>query len=823
MLVVYDDQQRYREACFDLANDLTVVLDASEGSIPTREVAMQNLQKIGYGTEKSGIQNLLIYVPAAVPESKQDKMLDPYWVHAEIGDVFPRKAGDDFEQICLAFKADHATEIRSIFSTNPCPNLDTIDRVGAGGGWPTLESLLDVESTQEILSALLAPTDFQQSGLNSKQPWVSEAKDLLLRSLGMQLVTEQTTHTPVKDELWRFILYSEFVFDLPEDVELPDSLKSVPSATKDAKELVYSICHRMRQNNETQALYIEQAQEVQTALQLEKRCNEILQLGNRDTFPFEERSFFLQCVDAIKAGDLDRARTLLTRNKGSVWVGLGESQAQWNILKCVVHLVEKCGDCQSGFSAYTKSLDKVIFFYIDQFYKVDQLHRELEHAVGDHVDYDGTLVPAIESARQTYFSVASDVQTVFTKQLVAEGWPPAGIHGNSETFTRQVKPHLTESGKKIAYIMIDALRYELGAVLVDELDGEGNAELQAACAVIPTVTPIGMTSLLPDAESQMRVEKNGDDFQVMMGEMRIDHVDHRMKWIENLYGQRFKQIKLDDVKKAKFVEGLADHVELLVIRSSSIDSAMENALQPGLAHIKNDIQTLRVAMHRLREAGFDRAVIATDHGFCLNANPDSGDTCKQPSGTWKDLHHRCLLGDGAANSSNWVCESGHLGLKGDFPKIAGPKSFACYTANNQYFHGGASLQEAVVPCISVQLKQAETEDDNVVFSLRYKRGATKVTTKIPVLEVSVTGGLFSETAPDVILKAVTAKGEVVGEPKPGGVVNPATGTIALEMNQSAKVPVKMSNAFEGKFKIQLIDASTLAELQAIDLETDYMV
>ncbi len=128
-----------------------------------------------------------------------------------------------------------------------------------------------------------------------------------------------------------------------------------------------------------------------------------------------------------------------------------------------------------------------------------------------------------------------------------------------------------------------------------------------------------------------------------------------------------------------------------------------------------------------------------------------------------------------------------------------------------------------MPCISVQLKQAETEDDNVVFSVRYKRGATKVTTKIPVLEVSVTGGLFSETAPDVILKAVTAKGEVVGEPKPGGVVNPATGTIALEMNQSAKVPVKMSNAFEGKFKIQLIDASTLAELQAIDLETDYMV
>ena len=203
---------------------------------------------------------------------------------------------------------------------------------------------------------------------------------------------------------------------------------------------------------------------------------------------------------------------------------------------------------------------------------------------------------------------------------------------------------------------------------------------------------------------------------------------------------------------------------------------------------------------------------------------DALDTCKQPSGDWKKLHDRCLLGKGAGNLSNWVCTTQHLGLKGDYEQVGGPKSFACYTANNQYFHGGASLQEAVVPCLVVRLKQPEAEEENISFSIAYKRGASKVTTRLPVFELLASAGdLFASESCDVLLQAVDAQGNVVGEPKPGGAVNPATGTIALDLGAVAKVPIKMSPTFEGSFVIKLLDPGTLAQLAEISLETDYMV
>ena len=97
-------------------------------------------------------------------------------------------------------------------------------------------------------------------------------------------------------------------------------------------------------------------------------------------------------------------------------------------------------------------------------------------------------------------------------------------------------------------------------------------------------------------------------------------------------------------------------------------------------------------------------VIATDHGFFLNAQAEAGDVCAKPAGTWLMVHDRCLLGDGVADSHNFVISAEKLGVRGDFNQVAGPRSMAPYKAGLLYFHGGASLQELVVPVLTVRLK-----------------------------------------------------------------------------------------------------------------------
>ena len=772
VVVVYDSVGRYRELCLSLSDDDTVVVDASEGSIVARETAAKTLVKVGKANSKN---KMLLYVPTEPPDSREKKIADPFWVYSTAGTFFPKKASDEFEQICLTAKADYTTEIRKVFSDNANPPFELINNIGGGAGWPTLQSVLDAESTKEILSRLLVPDDRRLSRLNSEQPWQPEAKAMLSRAIGLELQTQQSSWQAVSDELWRFVLFSEFVFDLPEGVSLPASISTVPHAPSEAKSLIFEICDELRNAQNQRVIYIDKAQEIEDTLELAKRCSEIKKLGLRNTFPFESKSYFEQCVNAVHTNELDQAKEILKNNEGSVWTGRGENQVRWNLVRSVVQLVEKCADCREGAKNYTGSMEDLIFFYADQFHKVDRYHREFEQADGDYIDAEAMLKPAINFARETYSELASDVQNVFVKHLEEGGWPSTGLLSSTEIFDKKVAPHLAQSGVKVAYFMIDALRYELGVELQKELEEEGSTNLDASLSVIPTVTPIGMASLLPAAQANLSVNKSGNDIAVMMGDSQIKTVEHRMKWIESIYGQRFMPVKMEDMLDPDFSSSIDAHVELMVIRSSSVDARMETEYQSGLPAIKRDIQAIRVAVRRLREAGFHHAVIATDHGFCINATPDAADSCRPPEPTngWKKLHDRCLLGTGAADTTNWVCQTDHLGLKSDYDHIGGPRSFACYSRGNQYFHGGASLQEAVVPCISIKLSEVDNVDNKLKYKIDYRNGAKKVTTLLPVFDILCsTNDLFSVDTKDVLLQAIDARGNVVGEPKAGGHVNP---------------------------------------------------
>jgi hypothetical protein len=167
-----------------------------------------------------------------------------------------------------------------------------------------------------------------------------------------------------------------------------------------------------------------------------------------------------------------------------------------------------------------------------------------------------------------------------------------------------------------------------------------------------------------------------------------------------------------------------------------------------------------------------------------------------------------------------------LGVRGDFAKVAGPLTLAAYRAGLQYFHGGASMQECVVPLLTLQLKaQAQPAMTRAVVSLAYKNGATKVTTRVPVIDVAADGAdMFSaDSAFEILLEAQDAKGNVVGEARAGGAVNAATGTLTLHAGEKVQVTLKMQLEFEGKFKVKALDPKTNEIYSQLDLATDYTV
>ena len=382
-----------------------------------------------------------------------------------------------------------------------------------------------------------------------------------------------------------------------------------------------------------------------------------------------------------------------------------------------------------------------------------------------------------------------------------------------------------ESGRKVAYLMVDALRYELGVALEKMLAEDGPVELQAAYAQLPTITLVGMASLLPGARLALSLSIEAGDLVPKLGDVRVSNVPQRMDVLRKRLGDRFHEMPLSDFVRGK--PKISETVDLLVLRSTEIDSQLENNPETTLGLIPGTLKFIRVALHKLRGMGFNEAVIVTDHGFFLNAQAEAGDVCVKPQGNWLiNAHDRMMLGDGNADTHNTVISAEKLGMHGDAARVALPRSMAPYRAGHLYFHGGASLVEAVVPVLVARLDAGDNAvTGKVTVELSYRKGAKRITTRVPVIDIQArSDDMFSQgVAVEVLIEAQDAKGNVVGEPRPGADVNPANRTLTLMPGQTKQIALRMDPDFEGKFSVKALNPTTFASFSALALETDYTV
>ena len=819
-LVVYDADERYREQCFELAGVMVQVVDAAESSIESREAALRALLEVGH--PKASLEGVLIYVPRNRPDDDEQKQTDPFSLYAECGAVFPQDDGDDYLSLCLRAKPDHATEIRQVFATSPSgPSFAVIDAIGGGVSWPHLRASLRVESGREILAALLAPSNSQSEALKEQEGWLQESLDFLRATLGLSVKTRGKTWSALADELWRYVLFSEFVFDLP--TALPNALNGVPHAPVEARPIIDDVCERLRTDQKSRAIYIERAEIIEAELNLADLCSAIEDLGERDTFPFEERTFLRTAIKGIVSGDTDATRRVLTRHKSSIWLGKGESQAQWELVRSGLSLVEACDDFERQLPDHARSQADLIDFYLGSLREADRLQREFEQAAGDFLDPHELMHEVITRARSHYRRLAERVQGVFVKHVETVGWPPSGRLANADVFDRFVADRLTENGRKVAYLMVDALRYELGVALEKLLAEDGPVELQAAYAQLPTITLVGMASLLPGARTGLTLSLEGEALVPKLENIPVINVPQRMNVLSKRYGDRFAEMPLNEFVRGK--PKIEETVDLLVLRSTEIDSQLESNPETTLGLIPGTLKLIRVALHKLRGMGFKEAVIVTDHGFFLNAHAEAGDVCLKPQGHWPvNAHDRMMLGDGTADQNSLVVGAEKVSIRGDFTQVAMPRSMAPYRLGHLYFHGGASLAEAVVPVLVARLDNVtHAELRRVVVDLSYKNGAKRITTQLPVIEVMLAADdLFSQgMSVEILLEAQDSKGNVVGEPRPGGDVNPATRTVTLMPGQRKQIALRMDEEFRGKFSVKALNPSTLAAYSNLALETDY--
>jgi hypothetical protein len=160
---------------------------------------------------------VLIYVPGKRPQTDEQKQVDPFALYAECGAVFPQDDGDEYLSLCLRAKPDHATDIRRVFSetsVRPC-----ICRDRRHWWWRQLAAIARHAGCRigprDPGSTYWHPIRTRPRHLKAQEGWVQEARDFLRATLAMTVKTRGKTWASLADELWRYVLFSEFVFDLP--------------------------------------------------------------------------------------------------------------------------------------------------------------------------------------------------------------------------------------------------------------------------------------------------------------------------------------------------------------------------------------------------------------------------------------------------------------------------------------------------------------------------------------------------------------------------------------------------------------------------------
>jgi len=480
----------------------------------------------------------------------------------------------------------------------------------------------------------------------------------------------------------------------------------------------------MRSDINLRNAYVELAEKVEEELRLTAVTAGYVTLGERDTFPFEEGRYLSQFVSHAGDGSLTEAREVLDGRRDSVWKYQPKRALLWTAAERSLDFLETANRVRGTWQDEGDGLAAMVEAYTrpDGWYELDRKQRLFEHCVASCGD-EGEIVPMVELCRRQYLELATALQNRFLEAVKQEGWPPERIERQTQVFDRHVAPLLAER-EKVAYFMVDSLRYEMGCDLVEPFQEFGEVRTTPVAAALPATTLVGMAALLPNADGTFHIVEKDGEYVPALGDKTLSTSNDRMADFRETYGDRFREVTLDDfLSKFKRLKSELSQADLLVVRTSDPDQIAENLggwrARKYLSGVAGDITD---AARRLVQMGFTKLVFTADHGHVLVSEIPAGDVVAEPPGEWMASKRRCRLGRGLAEAEGTVLlDAGHVGIRGDVEQICVPTGFKVFSAGEAYFHEGISLPEVIIPVVVVHARQAAPGQGKQDISLSSKR------------------------------------------------------------------------------------------------------
>ena len=705
--------------------------------------------------------------------------------------------------------------------------LEALADEGVGGPLPTKLAVHfgSAHIDDAVLDFLARPDrDSELLARNGLEDWAAA----LHTSFG--LTGKAKSPAELRGRLARLVLTSELVESLGDD--LPDSLRSLLSmAHSGSARRAADVAKEWRNRRDIAPAYPPVAADVAKALHLDSIEFSDAALERVETFlSLEQR--LLQNVAARIPKQAAALNIAETRQRGFWSLQNTGLQAEWSLVAQAGQLLAKATEVEQCLRSREYSWSELVDHYTGEtnWAHLDTLQRRLERRASSLefalVNRAEEVEQLVHTVRRRHQEVAGELAEKFVRAWKAQGFSIGERRRQSEIYDQLVAPEVARH--RTAYILVDALRWELAQELPDVLGVDFDTKLEIAIGTAPSVTEVGMAALLPGASTGLELGTVAKWQVSLHGKVLKNRAD-RISYLKEKVSVTVTDLKLEDPRGFKRkLKDLDDGPALIFVTSREIDQSGEEEMSAAREHMGRVLTHLGLAMRRLAEEGVERFIVTADHGFLYGEDLADSEKIDPPGGKTLLAHRRVWAGQGAAASPSYLLtDVSRFGAKSDL-EMAVPWNLAGFKTAGPlaYFHGGLSPQEIILPVLTITPKNVRAAKASKKVTWEISLGSAKITTRF--FSVRIQGralGLFAETWPNVRIEVRTGA-DVCAMPTTSSYgFQEATGAVALlpsdadpsatEVN-SVALMLTGKTPSRGTVSIHLLDAATGVELKKLE-------
>lgn len=281
-----------------------------------------------------------------------------------------------------------------------------------------------------------------------------------------------------------------------------------------------------------------------------------------------------------------------------------------------------------------------------------------------------------------------------------------GIEKQSTFWANRV----SQSKKKRAVFLVDALRFELALDLKERLK-ETFRDAQVTCTPLaanaPTLTPIGMATIVSGEDIKVNLTADGNWNVRSIGKGKSETLSAkagRKAFLKRKH-QKAAFYDLEDIlKPAELNIGDGNPV---VVFTQAMDGTGHDSgvLNLSIDYFGKYLDLLTRAIKRLTSMGIVEIHIVSDHGFILLDEITDADKVTIPN-ELELLYkgHRCIVGKDLPESLGVVLELHNS----DKLQFCVPRGTGIFRARGEhhFLHGGISIQELIIPHVEILARKA---------------------------------------------------------------------------------------------------------------------